>query len=72
MTYGTTIGGRREINLRFSDDTITLLSTSKEKLLALLKRVKEASKSENHKRQRSWWRIKAEQGNRTSFKIERK
>ena len=67
MTYGTTIGGRREINLRFSDDTITLL-----KLLALLKRVKEASKSENHKRQRSWWRIKAEQGNRTSFKIERK
>ena len=35
MTYGTTIGDRRKVNLRFSDDTlITLLRTSKEKLLA--------------------------------------
>ena len=37
---------RRETNLRFSDDT-TLLCTSKEELLALLKRVKEANMSQN-------------------------
>ena len=42
---GITIGGRRQTNLRFADDT-TLLCTSKE-LLALLKKVKEASKSQN-------------------------
>ena len=43
---GTTIGGRRETNLRFADDT-TLLCTSKEELLGLLKKVKEASMSKN-------------------------
>ena len=43
---GITIGGRRETNLRFADDT-TLLCTSKEELLALLKKVKEASKYQN-------------------------
>ena len=43
---GITIGGRRENNLRFADDT-TLLCTSKEELLGLLKRVKEASMSQN-------------------------
>ena len=43
---GITIGGRRETNLRFTDDT-TLLCTSKEELLGLLKKVKEASMSQN-------------------------
>ena len=44
---GITIGGRRETNLRFADDT-TLLSTSKEELVAMLKKViKEASMSQN-------------------------
>ena len=43
---GITIGGRRETNLRFADDT-TLLCTRKEALLAMLKKVKEASKSQN-------------------------
>ena len=43
---GITIGGRRETNLRFADDT-TLLCTSKEALLDLLKKVKEASMSKN-------------------------
>ena len=43
---GVTIGGRREINLRFADDT-TLLSTSKEELVTMLKKVKEASMSQN-------------------------
>ena len=43
---GITIGGRRETNLRFADDT-TLLCTSKEELLGLLKKVKEASMSKN-------------------------
>ena len=43
---GITIGGRRETNLRFADDT-TLLCTSKEELLGLLKKVKEASMSQN-------------------------
>ena len=43
---GKTIGCRRETNLRFADDT-TLLCTSKEELLALFKKVKEASKSQN-------------------------
>ena len=43
---GITIGGRRETNLRFAEDT-TLLCTSKEELLALLEKVKEASKSQN-------------------------
>ena len=43
---GITIGGRRQNNLRFADDT-TLLCTSKEELLALLKKVIEASKSQN-------------------------
>ena len=43
---GITIGGRRETNLRFADDT-ALLCTSKEELVALLKKVKEASKSQN-------------------------
>ena len=43
---GITIGGRRETNLRFADDK-TLLCTSKEELLALLKKVKEDSKSQN-------------------------
>ena len=43
---GITIGGRRQNNLRFADDT-TLLCTSKEELLALLKKVKKASKSQN-------------------------
>ena len=38
---GITIGGRRETNLRFADDT-TLLCTSKEELLAVLKKIKEA------------------------------
>ena len=42
---GITIGGRRETNLRFADDT-NLLCRSKEELLALLKRVKEASNSQ--------------------------
>ena len=45
---GITIGGRRETNLRFADDT-TLLCTSKEELLGLLKKVKEASMSKNLK-----------------------
>ena len=43
---GITIGGRRETDLRFADDT-TLLCTSKEELLGLLKKVKEASMSQN-------------------------
>ena len=43
---GITIGGRRETNLRFADDP-TLLCTSKEELLALLKKVKEASMSQH-------------------------
>ena len=43
---GITIGGRRETNLRFADDT-TLLCRSKEELLGLLKKVKEASMSQN-------------------------
>ena len=43
---GITSGGRRETNLRFADDT-TLLCTSKEVLLGLLKKVKEASMSKN-------------------------
>ena len=43
---GITIGGRRETNLRFADDT-TLLCTSKEQLLGLIKKVKEASMSKN-------------------------
>ena len=43
---GLTIGGRRETDLRFADDT-TLLCTSKEELLALLKKVKEAGMSQN-------------------------
>ena len=67
---GVTIGGRTETNLRFADDT-TLLCTIKEELLGLFKKVKEASMSQNfcltHKRQRSWWWIKAEKGKRTSF-----
>ena len=51
---GITIGGRIDINLRFADDT-TLLCTSKEELMALLKRSKKpASPKTNyltHKRQ---------------------
>ena len=43
---GITIGGRRETNLRFADDT-TLLCTSKEELLGQLTNVKEASMSQN-------------------------
>ena len=43
---GMTIGGRRETNLRFADDT-TLLCTGKEELLALLTRIKDASKYQN-------------------------
>ena len=43
---GITIGGTRETNLRFADDT-TLLCTSKEELLGLLKKVKEASMSQH-------------------------
>ena len=43
---GIPIGGSRETNLPFADDT-TLLCTSKEELLALLKNAKEASKSQN-------------------------
>ena len=43
---GITIGGRRETTVRFADGT-TLLCTSKEEMLALLKRVKEASKSQH-------------------------
>ena len=43
---GITIGGRRKTNLRFADDT-TLFCTSREELLALSKRVTEASKSQN-------------------------
>ena len=43
---GITIGCTRETNLRFADDT-TLLCTSKEELLGLLKKVKEASMSQN-------------------------
>ena len=39
---GITVGGRSETNLRFADDT-ALLCTSKEELLGLLKKVKEAS-----------------------------
>ena len=42
---GITIGGTRETNLRFADDT-TLLCTGKEELLGLLKKVKEASMSQ--------------------------
>ena len=67
---GMTIGGRRETNLRFADYT-TLLWTSKEELLAPLKKVKEAGKSQTycltHKRQRSWCKIKAERRKRTLF-----
>ena len=44
--YGITIGGRREPDLRFADDT-TLLCTSNEELLGLLKKVKEARMSQN-------------------------
>ena len=43
---GITIGGRRETNLRFADDT-TLLWTSKEAFLGLLKKVNESSMSQN-------------------------
>ena len=43
---GITIGGRRETNLRFADDT-TLLCTIKEDLLGLLRKAKEASMSPN-------------------------
>ena len=43
---GIPIGGRRETNLRFPDD-ITLLCTSKEKLLGLLKKAKEDSMSQH-------------------------
>ena len=43
---GITIGGRRKTNLRFADDT-TLLCTSKEELLVMLKRVRETSRSQN-------------------------
>ena len=66
---GITIGGRRETNLRFADDT-TLLRTSKEELLGLLKKVKEACPKTfclTHKRQISWRWIKAETGKMTSF-----
>ena len=42
---GITMGDGRETNLRFADDT-TLLCTSKEEFLALLKRVREASNSQ--------------------------
>ena len=52
---GIAIGGRRETNLLFADDT-TLLCTSKEELLALVKRVKACPKTYcfTRKRQRSW------------------
>ena len=43
---GIIIGGRRETNLRFADDT-TLLCTSTEELMGLLKKVKEANMSQN-------------------------
>ena len=43
---GITIGGRRDTNLRFADDTI-MLCICNDELLALLKRVKEAIKSQN-------------------------
>ena len=43
---GITIRGRRETDLRFADDA-TLLCTHKEELLGLLKKVKEASMSQN-------------------------
>ena len=43
---GITTGGRRDTNLRFADDK-TFLCTSKEELLGLLKKVKEASMSQN-------------------------
>ena len=43
---GITIGGRRETKLRFADDK-TLLGTSKEELLGLPRKVKEASMSQN-------------------------
>ena len=67
---GITIGGKRETNLRFAQDK-TLLSSSKEELVALHKKVKEASMSQNlllntHFKT-SWWWIKAEKGKRTSF-----
>ena len=41
-----TIGDKRKTNLRFAEDT-TLLSSSKEELVALLKKVKEARMSQN-------------------------
>ena len=43
---GITIGGKRETILRFAEDK-TLLSSSKEELVALLKKVKEASMSQH-------------------------
>ena len=43
---GITIGGRRETNLRFADDT-TLLCPSTEELLGLLKKVKDSRMSQN-------------------------
>ena len=43
---GITIGGKIETILRFAEDK-TLLSSSKEELVALLKKVKEASMSQH-------------------------
>ena len=70
---GITIGGRRETNLRFADDT-TLLCTSRplrKSCWAYSKRSKKRAYPKTfcltHKRQRSWWWIKTEKGKRISF-----
>ena len=70
---GITIGGRRETNLRFADDT-TLLCTSaqvRKSCWAYSKRSKKRACPKTvcltHKRQRSWWWIKTEKGKRISF-----
>ena len=67
---GITIGGRRETNLRFVDDT-TLLCKSKEELHGLGQKGQIGQQVPkpiaSHERQISWWWIKPEKGKRTSF-----
>ena len=52
--------------LRCAEDP-TLLCTSKEELLALLKKRSKKPAYVPKPRQRSWWWIKTEKGRRTSF-----
>ena len=71
---GITIGGRRDTNLRFANYTI-LLCTCNDELLAMLKRLKEAIKSQNllsHKGKISWRCTKAAKRKRTSCHMKRK